>query len=208
MGSHTNCRDWDYENHPNALQVVQRTEKFRGFIERRAPRIAKYGVDTRPAHAYVFKNVTPAACDYLAGNYRGSSFVCLTDYRVGVGADSRVGVEPILIAVVMASFNDQCQKLIDSFIALQGAPKQQLPAVVLARAATILAEILEQFLTIHPYANGNGHAARLLVGVLLGRFGYPPKKWPFDHSPNYGQALTDHRDGNKTPLIAFILQSI
>jgi len=69
-------------------------------------------------------------------------------------------------------------------MALDGAhklPNAHLPREQkLAYAVIFACSIFVTFLQIHPYANGNGHAARLVVWAILGRYGYWPKSWPIE----------------------------
>jgi len=78
-------------------------------------------------------------------------------------------------------------------------------------AVVIAARAFQELLTVHPYANGNGHMARFLVWLLLGRYGYWPNTWTIDPRPsvsNYSAAISGHRRGNAAPLERLILQSI
>jgi Fic family protein len=69
------------------------------------------------------------------------------------------------------------------------------------------------FVTIHPYANGNGHAARLVVWALLLRYGFQPTGWPVDPRPipadQYYLAYESFaREGKISLLASQILQAI
>ncbi len=71
--------------------------------------------------------------------------------------------------------------------------------------------VFELFLRIHPFANGNGHAGRLIVWSLLGRFGHWPRKWPVEPRPDdppYTELIKRYRDGDRVPLEAFMLKSL
>lgn len=159
----------------------------------------------------MFYGMMPEKCSYLAGNYRGSKFPCLVNYNVKVGMDPKVGVTASMVPLFMAGFENGLSDALTKFeekFNQQPSPSAQQKAVLLAQFVGILSAFLVNFLTIHPYANGNGHMARLLVWVLLGRFGYWPVDWPLDSSPPYHVALTQYRNGTKTPLEQFLLKCI
>lgn len=72
-------------------------------------------------------------------------------------------------------------------------------------------EAHETFLRIHPYANGNGHLARTIVWMILARYGFWPKDWPVEPrstDPGYIPALIQFRDGDREPLIEFMLKRL
>ena len=81
----------------------------------------------------------------------------------------------------------------------------------LYNAVVIAARAFQELLTIHPYANGNGHVARFLVWLLLGRYGYWPNSWTIDPRPNvlnYSAAISGHRRGNPVLLERLILEAV
>jgi fido (protein-threonine AMPylation protein) len=59
------------------------------------------------------------------------------------------------------------------------------PQVKLFEAAQAACILLELFLRIHPYANGNGHMARAIVIALLARYNYRVRNWTVDPRPDY-----------------------
>lgn len=203
-GHHTNCKNWDYATHPSRADVSDRC----AWLWQRAttsPRtFDRFGYDTRKGHALIFRGLAPDDCQCIVGNYRGTSgCAALTASHVGVGADPRVGVPPQWVALSIKVFEQRCDEVCSAFQANTEAPERRLVAF-----ATLLAELLTTFLGVHPYANGNGHAARLLVCVLMTRHGFQPKTWPIDDRPPYGPALSAHRDGNPKPLITLILRAM
>jgi hypothetical protein len=155
--------------------------------------------------------MAPDVCSCLLGTYRGES-TCpsLVDYEVHIKADPRVGVESRLVANAMAAFGEAihrgCAAYEDLRTRADSLGLEQ--AVLLLKLVETLAMALEWFLRIHPYANGNGHVGRLLVWVLLTRYGYPPSSWPLEESVEYSTALSEYRNANKRPLVVLLLRHI
>lgn len=210
MGSYKSCSNWDYEDHPQVDRLTARCNRLVAWIKRSPTRFDRYGFDTRHGHRFMFAPMVPSECTCIAGRYRGDpSCTHIRNFNVGVGGDPRVGVPAAYVVVYMHQFELRCADLFNTFLKLQANPTNGLaPELVLLRFVKVACELLEFFLTIHPYANGNGHTARLFIWILLGRAGYTPAKWPLDESPAYGPALSAYRNGQKRPLEEFLLDAI
>ena len=66
-----------------------------------------------------------------------------------------------------------------------------------------------RLVSIHPFADGNGRTARLLMNLLLVRGGYPPAAIDPAHRPDYLDALeAAQADGDRTRYDAFMLARI
>lgn len=156
--------------------------------------------------------MTSVGHEYFAGNYRGSEFRCLRHYEVGIKSDDLVGTRASLVAVQMTVFVTTTLSAIGAHDAAAKLPNAQLPAKDRFQYLVwTICEILCEFLRIHPYANGNGHVSRLIVWVILARFGYWPKRWPFEErppDPPYSGCLSAYRRGNKAPLEDFVYKCI
>ena len=157
----------------------------------------------------MFRGMAPELCECVVGRYRGcGDCSALTAYNVGVEEDPRVGIPPELVAWQMRLFEQTCVEACDAFEHRLQNPKGESADAILAMFARLLATMLERFLLIHPYANGNGHCSRLLIWVVMVRYGFPPKSWPLNRSPAYGEAIRAHRDGHATALALFLLRAI
>ena len=207
------CPDWDYETVPGH-QGVLRSELavLLRVLRSGTMRVEVHGVDTRSIHKQLFRALTPATHRYFAGHYRGVNFPCLVDYVVVIPADPMVGLH---YGNVQAAMFDLGQVLVEATTALDAAfatPNATLsPKMKLYFAVVATARAFQELLTIHPYANGNGHVARFLVWLLLGRYGYWPESWTIDPRPNatnYSAAISGHRRGATNDLERLILESI
>lgn len=92
-------------------------------------------------------------------------------------------------------------RLIDS---VNGAMRNCLSATDALRIAVVF---LERFLLIHPFVNGNGRVARLLMYVLLHPFMPVPFTIPHDARSEYLDALDDaHNHMNYDRLLHLVLR--
>jgi hypothetical protein len=176
----SSCPEWEYNTHPQHGTIVPTRvadllgDLVRGDLDTRA-----VVLDTRPAHCRVFREVTPAGYDYYAGHYRGEPFPCLRFLRVGIEGDQRVGAAPESVGFLLGELNTQISAglaALDANAAL--TTKERLKYII-----PLACNALVAFLTVHPYANGNGHAARLMVWSILGRYGHWPYRWPVEPRP-------------------------
>lgn len=168
--------------------------------------------DSRPVHSRLFRELTPPGYEYYAGHYRGEEYRCLRYCRVGIPADPRVGYAPERVRGEMAALAE----LIKTGLAALDTARE-LPAVELSAEEKLLhtvvfaCHIFEYVLCVHPYVDGNGHAARFIMWALLGRYGYWPTNWPLDPrpaDPPYSELIMRYRDGEKVLLEAYVLRCV
>jgi hypothetical protein len=155
----------------------------------------------------MFRDVIPAGYPYFAGNYRGTRFRCLQYYYVTVPSDPRVGSPPDCVDLGTLIIAAELEK---GIVALESRTDLTEPDR-LRLLIGVAALVFVLFLTIHPYANGNGHVGRFIVWSVLGRFGYWPRSWtiePKPPDPPYSKNIKLHRDGNFGPLEEDIRKSL
>jgi fido (protein-threonine AMPylation protein) len=202
------CPTWEYSQFPEAAAVLQ--ARAQSVIWTLLAGGYDTSADTRPVHSEMFFGLTPPNCGYYAGNYRGSNLPCLQAFPVGVPGDSRVGAPPSVVQGAMDMLGmslDSAIQSLDQF----AASADGVATEVLLRSVRIAARLFHEFLTIHPYANGNGHMARFLVWLVLLRYGQRPHRWPIEprpSSPAYVPAIYAARRGSPSDLEKLILQSI
>jgi fido (protein-threonine AMPylation protein) len=168
-------------------------------------------VDSRVTHRNLFAALTPPECEYFAGHYRGAPFRCLEFYRVGVDGDNRVGMDPEQVAEAMDQLGARIGGLLSALDIQHGAGAAVSRVQRLRMAVAVAAEVFEKLLLVHPYANGNGHAARFVVWAILVRYGYFPFAWtihPRPGHPDYTALIVAHRNGNRIPLQTALISSI
>ena len=207
---HNNCANWEYKTHPQIAKLRTRSEALVEVLGRN-PRLAhRYGLDTRAAHRFLFCGLTPKECPKFAGNYRGSAGCKhLQRYRVGIPGDPLVGALPELVAIEMQKLELRLQQLEEAFQDWKGAAEPKpAPAEAVGRLVEYLCLALERFLTIHPYANGNGHCGRLLAWALYARQGFLPLGLPLDEHLLYDEALYRHRRGDRLQLQVVMIQAL
>ena len=59
---------------------------------------------------------------------------------------------------------------------------------------------------IHPFVDGNGRAARLLMNLILIRGGYPPAVIRRERRPGYYDALDRAHEGDTNPFVALVAE--
>jgi hypothetical protein len=209
----SDCPDWEYKDYPRHTEILKRqTASVLSVLRRGQLEFQTTAKDTRQVHHHFFRELTPVNHEYFAGHYRGEKFRCLEYYQVIIRSDPRVGWPPQNIAAAMSRLARETIGPI--MVAMNEA--QDIPNVVLAPeekltyAITFACRVFEEFLRIHPYANGNGHIARFLIWVILGYCGYWPNNWRIEPRPNppYNDLIVEYRNGNCEPLEKLILSSL
>ena len=207
----SDCPPWEYESHPLRPELAATTaELLKGLRRSGATRAA--AKDTRPVHWRLFRRLTPPGVAYYAGHYRGEEYRCLKTYEVTIPADARVGTPAARVLGSVSQLSAAIERLLAALDSGTAVPKAQLPeADRLLCVVAVASRVFVELLTIHPYANGNGHAARFCVWTILGRYGYWPNRWPIDPrppDPPYSELIVRYRNGEREPLERFIMGSI
>lgn len=168
--------------------------------------------DSRPIHRRLFHELTPPGHEYYAGNYRGEDYRCLRYLNVMIPGDPQVGFPSNWVLGYVREIAGLIRGGISALDLARQVPDGQLPREQKVLYVVIFAcRIFELFLRVHPYADGNGHAARFIVWAILGRYGYWPKRWPLDPrppDPPYSELIRQYRSGNRERLEAYILSTL
>ena len=72
----------------------------------------------------------------------------------------------------------------------------------------LAAEFHYNFIRIHPFDDGNGRTARLIMNFILMRFGYPPVIIKTDDKENYFNVLQLADAGNLEPFVEYIAKNL
>ncbi|MEM9916815.1 MAG: Fic family protein [Bacteroidota bacterium] len=72
----------------------------------------------------------------------------------------------------------------------------------------LAAEFHYKFIRIHPFDDGNGRTARILMNFILMQFGYPPAVIRTEDKQNYFGVLRQADSGQITPFIDYIAQNL
>lgn len=204
------CPDWRYDRDAGALRrLASRSEAFlHGVLLHQwpAPTLAP---DTRPLHLHLFQGSPPRKVPYYAGNYRGDPrWFCLVDFNVGVRSDPLVGVPAAQVPRQVRLLGGAIADAIKSVEAQFASAPGMAAAIRAATVARLAASAFVNFLTIHPYVDGNGHVARGLVTSLMFHFGYVAAGWRVDprpDHPDYPQMIYEHRRGQTAALENYFL---
>jgi hypothetical protein len=204
--------NWEYEDHAGwDVTLARLAAEILITLRRGTLDILSVSCDSRPVHFKLFESLTPRDCSYFAGHYRGENYRCLRFYNVRIPTDPRVGWPCDGLPLVMGRIADSVLRSIKSLDEGHKAPESQLPPEQkLIFVVACACRLFELFLRIHPYANGNGHAARFLVWSILGRYGYWPRRWPLHPRPEepYVDLIERYRNGEREALETYMIQNI
>ena len=205
------CPVFEYKHHP-AYPDLLRNRTACLLQELRAGLIdtMETARDTRKVHLRLFANMTPDGHDYFAGHYRGEDYRCLRNHPIYVGPDT--GWEPNTVPIRMNAFSKSVSEAIAALDAAVTIPAAQISrGEKLLHSVRVACMIFAHLCQIHPYANGNGHAARFCVWAILVRYGYWLAGWPIDPSPPdppYTHLVRAYLSGDRDPLERQVLQCV
>ena len=206
--------NWEYEETVGYDRLLkQRNASAAAIIRGASPHdLLRHVGDPRPSPRRLFDGLTPPHFPYFAGNYRGSALRCLDTYEVKVNDDTRVGHPAATISLEMDAFQDLIRKALQECDYIHHVNSKILTKEnKLFRLIELTAHAFVYFLEIHPYANGNGHMGRLILLCLLARYYIYPSNWPIHPrpaEPPYTAAIVAFRNGDKWPMISFLLRCI
>lgn len=208
-----NCPEWEYSNHPNREEILKR-EAAIVLIQMRQKNfdLVSNSSDSRLVHRHLFRQLTPPEHDYFAGHYRGEDFPCLEHYEVVVPNDPHIGLHSSLVLETMDRMGDLIFLGIKALDTAHQLPPDKLsPVDNLLNTVAFACRVFVEVLRVHPYANGNGHAARFIVLAILGRYGYWLKQFPLEprpSAPDYTECIKHYTNGDPKPLEEYILKCI
>jgi len=134
----------------------------------------------RQIHALVLRTID----DKKAGRYRR--------VQVYITGSEYVPSEPVAVPPMMADFGQWLAS--DEFARLHPAKQSAMAHLHLV--------------DIHPFVDGNGRTARLLMNLLLVRHGYPPAIIRHEERPVYYVALEKAHQQENEPFLILVAEAI
>jgi hypothetical protein len=200
---------WNYDKHPNFSDrlLEERAKSALLALQRRLPNeLISTIANTRPLHEEYFRDLTPDGHSYFAGHYRGEDFFYLRKYEVQVAG--YYGCPAVFVEPKMTTFEEEIKCALAQIDLLQ-ANTQMCLASKLHRIAELSAALFVRFLSIHPYADGNGHMSRFMIVGLFGRAGNWRIKVPVHPRPGpLAPLIAQYRLGNRKPLEHYIMVNL
>ena len=204
------CPHWSEPEKGEQIQhVAAGLAEYYKFIVSACKRryIIQHG-DIKTYHRKVFGRVVPL--DYYAGNYRSKDPArpCLAqDVQVNGVLGEPFATVPSAMSTFSSDFVDMISRT-DQYLALTISSTERAQAV-----AQLAAAGMGQLILVHPFLNGNGRMARMLVNYVFKRYGYP---MPFRQSlvrppeTEYATASASAMGPSSTfdPLYRYILRLV
>ncbi|MCP2727485.1 hypothetical protein [Limnofasciculus baicalensis] len=207
------CPTWEYSHHPKREEILKkRTKDVLVALYEQTLDLLESAADSRSIHSYLFSLLTPREEVYFAGHYRGEDFRCLKHYEVIIKENPSVGFSASIVVGQMEVLAKEIREGIKLLDATHQIPDSEIsPEDKLLNTVVFACKVFYIVLLIHPYANGNGHAARFILWAILGRYGYLPLQFPIHPRPNYplyNEAIEAYSQGNRQVLEEYILRCI
>ncbi|MCY3934860.1 MAG: Fic family protein [Chloroflexi bacterium] len=140
--------------------------------------------DIRQIHALILKGIE----DEHAGKFR--------DTEVRISGSEYVPPEAFRVPGEMSALGEYLQQ-----ISSLTSPSSGLPILCATAAHAWLAQI-------HPFIDGNGRTARILMNLILIRYGYPICIVSKEERKRYYDALKESQASNLTPLIELVYENV
>jgi hypothetical protein len=208
------CPEFEYSGHPDKDRVLLRAVAQAVRVLRNLPPVDLI-TNTRSVHRTLFEDLCPPGYEYYAGHYRGERYRCLEFYPVGIigiYSDPRVGSPPERVSGEMATLAASISANLAGIDSAHGKPEAILSAAEkLLFSVAYACRLFVEFLTIHPYANGNGHIARWMLAAVLRRNGYRLNGFPIEPrppDPSYTDMIFRYRNGEIELLEEYVLRRL
>ncbi|WP_319758141.1 Fic family protein [uncultured Sphaerochaeta sp.] len=162
----------EYTHIPNHNQILLTCEK--NILSRLSTQTSVDSpsiCDTRNIHNEMFNQLIPT----FAGKYRGESGV---NYAVKFGG--RYGCPYHLVLQTMTAIAPTIQALLEEFDRNVANYDEMTK---FSNLSIIAYWIVNKFIKVHPYVNGNGHISRYLIAALFIPNNYCSKNWSIHHHP-------------------------
>jgi fido (protein-threonine AMPylation protein) len=169
------------EDDPSNLSLIQRNaaQLIMELRAAAAQRIVLTREELCRWHALLYAGCEVPVVGYV-GHFRGDPAVKeLIDYEVGLGAPMKDG-NPEKMGVWARNVRDEMAAVLAGLGAVFADLDDRLPVGKPPSTADQILQVISfaalahgEFLRVHPFANGNGRIARLLVAFICLRYGLP-----------------------------------
>ena len=199
------CPIFDYKRHENHKKLLRvRAGAVLNEILTRMMAYDDLAGDCREVHKHLFEGLTPRACDYFAGHFRGEAYRCLQHYPVRMGGGKH-GTLPLAVAYDMKRLREHSRLMLSVLDAEHAGAKSE--AEKKKRTVEVISRLVFLFWRIHPYADGNGHLGRVRIAALAWRYGYRVHSLeihPRPESPTFEEAVHAYDQGRHEPFHLYL----
>jgi fido (protein-threonine AMPylation protein) len=198
---------WEYSDSPKAdgLLADRSAQILAKLRKDPQPQSLAIATDTRQAHGHLFNGLTPKGQPFFAGKYRGQYPEPLLSCQCFINGEQKT--PPRFVVSSMVGLRSNTTKKIQELDAKRASTDE---TDFLIELVDFTAAFFCDFVRIHPFANGNGHAGRLALTAILGRYDRWLKKWTVHPRPKepYLEAQKKYFVGEKAPLQKLILEDL
>jgi Fic family protein len=141
--------------------------------------------DIKQIHGFILKDID----NTNAGSYRKT--------KVVISGSAHTPPEPFDISPQMSDFS--------KWLAVSSIPGDRFAS----EEGLLIATVAHTwFVSIHPFIDGNGRTARLLMNLILMRFGYPIAIILKEDRMRYYDALEESQSSNLTPMLNLLVECL
>ena len=196
--------DWDADSkrlQTNLGRVMETTRQH--ALARRAPSLQL----ARDWHAAMMHGLTPEppAETSWFGCFRGEQ----GQEDIGVRVGSHTGTHPALVSRDLEQFEIRLGELVD-FLDDQLPSGEELDSATAEMVLELMSWTHNEWVRIHPFANGNGRLARIWANWVAMRYGLPPfvRLRPHPAGDAYAHAASAAMTGDQASMVPVFRQML
>lgn len=160
--------------------------------------------DTRSTHFFLFNGIAITGFEKCVGNYRTTMGDPVLNRNVSFGAHN--GAPPDEVSYRIAELRTKIRTQY-RMLKNHNFDSEELFLFQLIKYA---ANIIYDFIMIHPYCDGNGHISRYLLLAIVMPEGYFPDRWRIHPRPigEYIEAMKASNSTDQGELIKLIIDDL